>query len=250
MRWHSLFLPAALVCLAACDRTPTLLETIPAPAGWQPASPPPGLVKWTIHVSEGNFAPVYGIWGSSATDVFAVGATDCRGAWYTDCSAVIFHLAGGAWEQAKLPGQSLLAVWGASAKDVFAVGVAGQILHYDGTGWSRLSSGTDRSLYAIWGNSADTVFAAGETGTILRFDGKTWQEMTSPESRAGERIRGIWGSSASDVFAVGRSILHYNGSTWSSMSGGTTKTLYGVWGSSGTDVFAVGIATVHDSDLG
>ena len=50
------------------------------------------------------------------------------------------------------------------------------------------------------------------------------------------------GVPASDVFAVGDggTILHYNGSTWSSMTSGTTNYLRGVWGSSGSDVFAVG----------
>ncbi|MCX5902526.1 MAG: hypothetical protein NTV89_03450, partial [Proteobacteria bacterium] len=34
--------------------------------------------------------------------------------------------------------------------------------------------------------------------------------------------------------------LHYNGSTWSTMTSGMTPFLHGVWGSSGSDVFAVG----------
>ena len=55
-------------------------------------------------------------------------------------------------------------------------------------------------------------------------------------------LYGVWGSSGSDVFAVGGNgtILHYNGSAWSSMTSGTTNNLLGVWGSSGSDVFAVG----------
>jgi hypothetical protein len=65
-----------------------------------------------------------------------------------------------------------------------------------------------------------------------------WQ---NPLSR-GHDLAGVWGSSGSDVFAAGDSgtILHYNGSSWSAMSSGTTNYLYGVWGSSGSGVFAVG----------
>ncbi|MCX5896367.1 MAG: hypothetical protein NTZ51_11125, partial [Proteobacteria bacterium] len=58
-------------------------------------------------------------------------------------------------------------------------------------------------------------------------------------------------SSASDVFAVGcrsyyapvQAILHYNGSTWSSIGPDcqtALKASLGVWGSSASDVFAVG----------
>jgi hypothetical protein len=37
-------------------------------------------------------------------------------------------------------------------------------------------------------------------------------------------------------------ILHYNGSSWSTMARGNTNTLYSVWGSSVGEVFAVGAA--------
>jgi len=75
--------------------------------------------------------------------------------------------------------------------------------------------------------------------TIRHYDGSTWSDMSSGTT---EWLGGVWGSSGSDVFAVGGSgtILHYNGSTWSTMSSGTTNNLQGVWGSSGSDVFAVG----------
>jgi hypothetical protein len=63
-----------------------------------------------------------GIWGSSATDVFAVGN-----------GGVILHYDGTRWrtlENGTLgPGYSYLAVWGSSADEVFVVGGLGVILH-------------------------------------------------------------------------------------------------------------------------
>ena len=58
----------------------------------------------------------------------------------------------------------------------------------------------------------------------------------------GNDLLGVWGSSSGDVFAVGRggTILHFNGSIWSSMSSGMTYDLCAVWGSSAQDVFTVG----------
>ena len=55
-------------------------------------------------------------------------------------------------------------------------------------------------------------------------------------------LSGVWGSSPSDVFAVGQhgTILHYDGTTWKSMSRGTTNNLNGLWGSSSAESFAVG----------
>ena len=37
-------------------------------------------------------------------------------------------------------------VWGSSATDVFAVGDSGTILHYNGSAWSAMSSGTTNEL--------------------------------------------------------------------------------------------------------
>jgi hypothetical protein len=99
-------------------------------------------------------------------------------------------------------------------------------------------SGTTNSLNAVWGSSGSDVFAGGMSGTLLHYNGSTWSSMPS----AANWLQGIWGSSDSDVFALGwgGTITHYNGSIWSSMSSGTMWSLYGVWGSSGSDVFAVG----------
>ncbi|MFO0580107.1 MAG: hypothetical protein U1A78_39540 [Polyangia bacterium] len=40
-------------------------------------------------------------------------------------------------------------------------------LHWDGTSWTKGTSGTTNSLFAVFGNAAE-VWAAGEKGTLLR----------------------------------------------------------------------------------
>ena len=180
-------------------------------------------------MTSGTTNVLYGVWGSSATDVFAVGD-----------SGTILHYDGSAWSaMSSGTTNDLAGVWGSSATDVFAVGAGGTILHYDGSAWSAMSSGTTNDLAGVWGSSATDVFAVGDGGTILHYDGSAWSAMTSGTTND---LVGVWGSSATDVFAVGLdgTILHYNGSAWSAMSSGTTNGLEGVWGSSATDVFAVG----------
>jgi hypothetical protein len=170
-----------------------------------------------------------GVWGSSATDVFAVGG-----------AGTILHYNGSAWsEMASGTTNYLVGVWGSSATDVFAVGYLGTIVHYNGSAWSEMTSGTTNYLVGVWGSSATDVFAVGEGGTIRRYNGSAWSAMTSGTTNY---LFGVWGSSATDVFAVGElgTIRHYNGSAWSEMTSGTTNILYGVWGTSATNVFAVG----------
>ncbi|MBN2282430.1 MAG: hypothetical protein JXO48_00910, partial [Deltaproteobacteria bacterium] len=152
----------------------------------------------------------------------------------------ILHYDGSAWSPmtSGTTGE-LYGIWGTAGSDVFAVGGPGTILHYDGSTWSPMASGTTEYLLSVWGTSGGNVFAVGGGGTILHYDGSTWSPMTSGTITS---LASVWGTSGSDVFAVGigGTILHYDGSTWSPMSSGTTQPLLGIWGTAGSDVFAVG----------
>jgi hypothetical protein len=59
-------------------------------------------------------------------------------------------------------------VWGTASNDVYAVGWNSTILHYDGTGWSQLTSRTDVWLEGVWGTASGDVYAVGRYGIILR----------------------------------------------------------------------------------
>ena len=87
-------------------------------------------------------------------------------------------------------------------------------------------------VMGVWGSSPTDAFAVHLDGTILHYDGSNWSEM-SGES---EWLSAIWGSSPTDVFAVGPygTIVHYDGNTWTKMDSGTTERLWGVWGNSPT----------------
>jgi len=195
-------------------------------------------------VSSGSTEGLNAVWGSSGTDVFAVGYF-----------GAILHYDGNTWST--MPSETgdglLWDVWGNSGSDVFAVGSGssgGTILHYNGSTWTPMSnplSGVSMvELTSVWGTSSSNVFAVGggfnTDGIILHYDGSTWSSMTSGTR---EGLLGVWGISGSDVFAVGvnGTILHYDGNTWSPMenplSGISSAGLHAVWGSSGSDVFAV-----------
>ncbi len=190
---------------------------------------------WQPQTSGTSFS-LTGVWGSSATDVFAVAAL-----------GTILHYDGTAWTQhTTSTTEHLNSVWGSSATDVFAVGQRGTILHYEGTAWSAQTSGTSRNLFGVWGSSATDVYAVGEAGTILHYDGTAWSAQTSGTTGS---LSDVWGSSATDVFAVGTDgvdgmILHYDGAAWGVHLSGSYM-LGGVWGTSATDIFAIGAAILH-----
>jgi hypothetical protein len=180
------------------------------------------------------------VWGSSASDVFAVGA-----------DGFILHYDGSDWDEigsSAMEAHYFLGVWGSSATDVYVVGgfTGNEIFHYDGTNWVNTFSESNLELpflQAVWGTPGNEIFAVGNGGVIRHKDGLDWDTMNSATTNT---LRDVWGSSAANVFAVGANgtMLHYDGNpqgTWSSdIESGTAKTLSGIWGSSANDVFVVG----------
>lgn len=169
-----------------------------------------------------------GVWGTSRTNVWAVGD-----------GGVAIRWNGAAWTGTTTPtARHLRAVWGSSATSVWAVGDAGTIIRWNGSVWSLADSGTTSDLLDVWGTSATNVWAVGAGGTIRRWNGTSWAAVVSGTTR---ELAGVWASSAADAWAVGDegTILRWNGTAWSAVSGATNR-LRSVRGRSATESYAVG----------
>jgi len=247
----TLALVAAILAILVPLSSPAYADPIVSPDGWE----------WQNPLPQGN--PLFGIWGSSSSDVHAVGE-----------GGTILHYDGSTWSgmSSGTTTGELMSVWGSSSSNVFAVGgyswwdgitshSASTILHYDGSSWSEMGSGAPLTLSSIWGSSSSDIYAVGgywwwsssggeyEThseSVILHYDGSSWSPVLAD---SGYALQAVWGSSSNDIFAVGGwgdptgtyyIILHYDGTNWSQMGNGTGYTLRAVWGSSSNDVFAVG----------
>jgi hypothetical protein len=196
--------------------------------------------KTILHFNGATWSPVtdgatwalFDVWGSSASDVWVVGQS------YTTGSRSFLHYDGTGWSAFPSPSVYLpTAIWGSSTSDVWAVDEGGTIVHYDGTNWSSVWSGT-QGLNAVWGTSASNVWAVG-TQTILHYDGTRWSTVYD----ASNVVSGVWGTSRSDAWAVGSTVLlHYDGVRWSSNQGVSTLPVFalGVWASSPRNVLVVG----------
>ena len=62
-------------------------------------------------------------------------------------------------------------VWGSARDDVFIVGQNGAALHYDGTAWKRVVTGTHATLLTVTGRSSSDVWAVG--GNYVAVDPST-----------------------------------------------------------------------------
>ena len=139
---------------------------------------------WRNPLPQGNFRR--GVWGSEASDVWAVGDY-----------GTIQHWDGTAWSCVwSGTTDNLYSVWGTSASDIWAVGQFGTIKHWDGSAWTKVPSGTTNGLTNVWGNGASDIWAVGNSGTIVHWDGSAW---TSVPSGTTNSFLGVWGSGANDV---------------------------------------------------
>ncbi len=145
------------------------------------------------------------------------------------------------WSNPLPTGNGLFDVWAAAADDIFAVGARGTVLHYDGSGWTRMPTHCSQLLYGVWGLGPQQVWAVGSQGTILHYDGRGWFPQ---ESNAQSDLLAIWGPAADDLYAVGEhtTIRHYDGQSWTAqqvdLPPGVGMRLSQVWGAAGDDVYA------------
>ena len=100
--------------------------------------------------------PLNAVWGTSASDVFAVGD-----------NGAILHFDGANLSTMTSPTpETLVDVYGNASTDVFAVGLTGTILHFDGTEWKIQPSGVTDGLFGVWTTTAE-AFAVGDSGRIV-----------------------------------------------------------------------------------
>ncbi len=108
-------------------------------------------------------ALLYGVWGSAADDLWAVGDSMSSG---TD-DGVVLHNGGSGWVEVEVSDlreggiPALFKVWGRASDEVYAVGAGGIILRWNGAVWEVVPSATTRSLFTVHGNQNVVVAVGG-----------------------------------------------------------------------------------------
>ena len=189
---------------------------------------------WQFPVPQGN--GLSATWGSSASDVWAVGG-----------AGTIIHYDGSKWSMVRSPtNNALYAIWGSSANNVFAVGDRGTVLRFDGSTWSQISLGTDGAqvaqLYGVWGFDSSEVWFVGNHLTagaaLLKWDGSQVTRLTPP-SGVSSGLRGIWGTSKSSVYAAGETgtWLKWDGTAWTKFGPVMSASWSAITGTSESSIF-------------
>jgi uncharacterized protein YjdB len=158
--------------------------------------------SWTSMGSPGAGMSLYGVWGTSARDVFAVGGQHA------------FHYDGTSWQEissAELH-VGISDVWGVSGSDIYA-SFWGNVFHFDGAAWTRVVYDAPIFITSVWGSSATDIYFAGidtlGQAAVLHYNGAQTWTLTHGASR--DSLYAIWGAPTGEVFAAGARGAIYRG---------------------------------------
>ncbi len=133
---------------------------------------------------------LWGVWGASPSDVWAVGGDAMAG------PPIVLRDTGGGFEPVELPPLgagvgTFFKVWGSAADDVYVIGQRGAVLHWDGTALRTVDVGVADDLIGIWGTSADRIALVGgrATGAAALWDGSSWRQ---PDLSGFPGLNGVW----------------------------------------------------------
>ena len=172
---------------------------------------------------------------SSASNVWAVG-------YGGDNESITLHYNGKSWRRVASPDRGSTYLYGVtvtSAGNAWAVGAdigscaceKALILRWNGQAWKVVTSAypspasTLNSVAAVpgsgpWAGGYSRDFV--NVTLLMKWNGSSWQRSTAglgTKDPAGfTYVFGVAGSSASDVWAAGSRLLHWNGTTWKTLS--------------------------------
>ena len=209
----------------------------------EPTTPEEPEAVWTA--AEGVDAPgsLSGVWASGPDDVWVVGGDE------QGCE--IWHGSEGAFSLWPEPPPVDLLVWvhGFAPDDIFAVGVGGGAVHFDGTSWSVLETGTTTDLWGVFGESNDDLWVVGgdpEEGEplILHYDGTSFDVVPldpAENDRLAHALFKVFGVDGR-LFAVGQAglVVEWDGTKFVQVGTGASDDFVSLWGSSADDLVAVG----------
>lgn len=211
--------------------------------------------EWQL-VHRGLPGALLSVWGSDATDVWAVGADARDGA-----GPLVVRFDGAGWTRVAT-GEAQGNLWwvfGFPGGPVYLGGEGGVILRHEDGVFTRMSTPGSETVFGIWGATPDDIWAVGGAsdstgGFAWRLVGDAWQPeptlpATVPDSAA---IWKVHGAGRDDAWLVGSNgvALHWDGARLAPEATGVGSSLFTVHAHAGrlaaVGGLASGIIVEHD----
>ena len=206
---------------------------------------------WTNATPAISTKTLYAVWGTSPSDVYAVGDT-----------GTILHYNGTDWsaDTSNTTGQ-LHSIWGSSPTNIYVVGNEESGVNKatllrkktSGTTWEfeeakDYTTGIffDYNLTTVWGLSASKVYVADQYGDFYVFDGTGWIYFYPDPPVGSYYLTGIWAANSTNIFVTdlnSNDVSRYgkNGTNvWTYDSTECTGNLNEIWGISLSDIYVAG----------
>ena len=201
------------------DKSMAMPGATPSEVPSKSSDPGPIDRDWKLEPSGVNVV-LMAVWGSSATDVYAVGE-----------SGTILHSNGdGSWKTQAydFPGPEYVSVWGASERDVYVGGTV--VVHSAGDGrWQEVRAAKRANL---WGSGGQDIYLADQ-GNVSRSSGDGKWEISYAAS-GNMDMRSVFGTGTGDVYALGDEYILRSGgdNLWAILYHSPTADLFHLWASS------------------
>ena len=184
---------------------------------------------------ESQSSALLGVWGSSPTDVWAVGGR-------TETGPLVLHYDGSTWEtlDTGVRGVDLWWVYGFANGPVFMSGSNGTILRYQNGAFETMTTPGTSIVFGMWGSSPDNVWAVGGNfaggAFAWQFDGSAWTARTDvpTDLTASGTLWKFNGRGSDDVWisATDGATLHWDGSAFERLDTGAEAPLLSIGGNS------------------
>jgi hypothetical protein len=147
--------------------------------------------EWTVDTlsSPPNYFYLYSLWGSSPTNLWAVGYAG-------ESINSIWHFNGTVWKKStQRLSSNIFSIWGSGSADIWCCdSPGGNIFYYNGSLWNKIGYFPYKDyqltyLNNIWGTKKDDVYLAGSAydtnrgivGFLMHYDGSNWNYLNMPE---------------------------------------------------------------------
>jgi hypothetical protein len=132
-------------------------------------------------------------------------------------------------------------IWGTSSEDLYIVGNNGNIVHYNGTTWQRIESGTDLNIGDIWGipdsSGGYNKYLAADNA-MLKIDANN--NLYRIDAEQGHSLSSVWAVSNRLIYtAGGYGLSLYKNYSWKKINEPDVNTIYNVRGQDYNDVFGL-----------